>query len=118
VEAERALVAVQTVGHTVATVSQQHQVHTPGPQQVQPMQLDTAAVPKPDAPNPAKKAKKAKKNPCFRCKKPGHQIYTCTAPVYDIGESPNHISSACHLLPAPKPSITMYMYAIEQLMFF
>ncbi|KAM0821679.1 hypothetical protein ACQ4PT_072039 [Festuca glaucescens] len=118
VEAERALAAVQTAGHTVATVSQQHQVVTPGPQQAQPMKLDTAAVPKPDAPNPAKKAKKAEKNPCFRCKKPGHQIDTCTAPVCDICESPNHISSACHLLQAPKPSVTMYGYAIEQLMFF
>ncbi|KAM0847201.1 hypothetical protein ACQ4PT_055187 [Festuca glaucescens] len=103
---------------TVATVSQQHKVVTPGPQQVQSMQLDTAVVPKPDAPNPSKKAKKAEKNPCFRCKKPGHQIDTCNAPVCDICESPNHISSACHLLQAPKPSVTMYGYAIEQLMFF
>lgn len=33
-------------------------------------------------------------------------------------ESPNHISNACPLLQAPKPSVTMYGYAIEQLMFF
>jgi hypothetical protein len=87
-------------------------------QQTQPMLMDTVAVQKSEAPNPAKKAKKADKNPCFRCKKLGHQIDTCTTPVCDICESPNHISSACSLLKAPKSSVTMYGYAIEQLMFF
>jgi hypothetical protein len=116
-DAERVLVAVQTAGQ-VASASQQHQVVTSGLQQTQSMQVDTAGAPKSDAPNPAKKAKKAEKNSCFRCKKPGHQIDTCTAPVCDICESPNHISSACHLLKAPKPFVTMYGYAIEQLMFF
>ncbi|KAM0913915.1 hypothetical protein ACQ4PT_011850 [Festuca glaucescens] len=105
-------------GQSVAPVVQQSQTLVPGPQQAQPMQLDSATLPKPDAPNPAKKAKKADKNPCFRCKQPGHQIDTCTVPVCDICESPNHISSACPLLQAPKPSVTMYGYAIEQLMFF
>ncbi|KAM0843890.1 hypothetical protein ACQ4PT_057414 [Festuca glaucescens] len=56
---------------------QQTQVVTTGSQQVLPMQVDTATMPKNDIPNPAKKAKKA-----------------------------------------PKPSVTMYGYAIEQLMFF
>jgi hypothetical protein len=80
------------------------------------MQVD--AMPKADVPNPTEKAKKVDKNPCFRCKQPGHQIDTCTATVCGICESTNHISSACPLLQAPKPSVTMYGYAIEQLMFF
>ncbi|KAM0825526.1 hypothetical protein ACQ4PT_069493 [Festuca glaucescens] len=66
VQAERVLDGVQTAGHTGATVSQQNQLVTPGMQQTQPMQMDTVAVQKSDAPNPAKKAKKADKNPCFR----------------------------------------------------
>jgi hypothetical protein len=80
------------------------------------MQVDIVA--KADVPNPAKKAKIVDKNPCFRCKQPGHQIDTCTAPPCDICKSPNHISSVCPLLQAPKPAVTMYGYAIEQLMFF
>ncbi|KAM0855615.1 hypothetical protein ACQ4PT_049654 [Festuca glaucescens] len=56
---------------------QQTQVVTTGSQQVLPMQVDTATMPKNDIPNPAKKAKKA-----------------------------------------PKPYVTMYGHAIEQLMFF
>ncbi|KAM0838651.1 hypothetical protein ACQ4PT_060818 [Festuca glaucescens] len=84
VEANRVPAVAQTAGQPVALVVQLLQAVAPGTQQVQPMQLDTAALPKPDAPNPAKKAKKAKKNPCFRCKQPGHQIDTCTAPVCDI----------------------------------
>jgi hypothetical protein len=80
------------------------------------MQVD--AMPKADVPNPTEKAKKVDKNPCFRCKQPVHQIDTCTATVCGICESTNHISSACPLLQAPKPSVTMYGYAIEQLMFF
>ncbi|KAM0854043.1 hypothetical protein ACQ4PT_050683 [Festuca glaucescens] len=110
--------AVSAATQSVAPVVQQSQSLVTGSQQAQPMQLDAATVPKQDAPNHAKKAKKADKNPCFRCKQPGHQIDTCTAPVRDICESPNHISSACPLLQAPKPSVTMYGYAIEQLMFF
>ncbi|KAM0877943.1 hypothetical protein ACQ4PT_035173 [Festuca glaucescens] len=110
--------AVSAATQSVAPVVQQSQSLVTGSQQAQPMQLDATTVPKQDAPNPAKKAKKADKNPCFRCKQPGHQIDTCTAPVCDICESPNHISSACPLLQAPKPSVTMYGYAIEQLMFF
>ncbi|KAM0838614.1 hypothetical protein ACQ4PT_060844 [Festuca glaucescens] len=110
--------AAPTAGQSVAPVVQQSQTLVPGPQQAQPMQLDSTTLPKPDAPNPAKKAKKADKNPCFRCKQPGHQFDTCTAPVCDLCEPPNHISSACPLLQAPKPPVTMYGYAIEQLMFF
>ncbi|KAM0915235.1 hypothetical protein ACQ4PT_010998 [Festuca glaucescens] len=110
--------AVSVATQSVAPVVQQSQSLVTGSQQAQPMQLDAATVPKQDAPNPAKKAKKADKNPCFRCKQPGHQIDTCTTPVCDIFESPNHISRACPLLQAPKPSVTMYGYAIEQLMFF
>jgi hypothetical protein len=83
--------AVSAATQPVALVVQQSQSLVTGSQQAQPMQLDAVSVPKQDAPNPAKKAKKADKNPCFRCKQPGHQIDTCTAPVCDICESPNHI---------------------------
>ncbi|XP_051198130.1 uncharacterized protein [Lolium perenne] len=108
-------VAVPATTQAAAPV-QQPQVT--GLQQVQPMQVETEIVPRQEGTNPAKKAKKTEKNPCFRCKQPGHQIDTCTAPVCDICESTNHISSACPLLLAPKPSVTLYGYAIEQLMFF
>ncbi|KAM0880980.1 hypothetical protein ACQ4PT_033215 [Festuca glaucescens] len=110
--ASSALGAVASVGAQMeAHAVQQPQTVAAGVQQTQPMQVD--AMPKADIPNPAKKA-----DNCFRCKKPGHQIDTCTAPVCDICESTSHISSACPLLQAPKPSVTMYGYAIEQLMFF
>ncbi|KAM0872217.1 hypothetical protein ACQ4PT_038854 [Festuca glaucescens] len=99
-------------------VMQQPQPLVTSSHQAQPMQVETETVPRQEVTNPAKKAKKTDKNPCFRCKQPGHQIDTCTAPVCDICESTNHISSACPLLNAPKPSVTMYGYAIEQLMFF
>ncbi|KAM0840518.1 hypothetical protein ACQ4PT_059606 [Festuca glaucescens] len=113
--ASSALGAVASAGAQMeAPAVQQPQTVAAGVQQTQPMQVD--AMPKADVPNPAKKAKKA--NNCFRCQKPGHQIDTCTTPVCDICESTSHISSACPLLQAPKPSVTMYGYAIEQLMFF
>ncbi|KAM0857879.1 hypothetical protein ACQ4PT_048192 [Festuca glaucescens] len=110
--------AVSAATQSATPVVQQSQPVATGSQQVLPMQVDGETMPKGDVPNPAKKAKKVDKNPCFRCKQPGHQIDTCTAPVCDICESPNHISSAYPLLQAPKPAITMYGYAIEQLMFF
>jgi hypothetical protein len=53
---------------------QQPQTVAAGVPQTQPMQVD--AMPKSDVPNPAKKAKKVDKNPCFRYKQPGHQIDT------------------------------------------
>jgi hypothetical protein len=65
------------------------------------MQLDAGTVPKHDVPNPTKKAKKADKKPCFRCKQPRHQIDTCTAPVCDICESPNHIFTKSKLAEYP-----------------
>ncbi|KAM0928231.1 hypothetical protein ACQ4PT_002355 [Festuca glaucescens] len=109
--------AVVSGGAQVADpIVQQPQTTVTGVQQTHPVQVDSAT--KADVPNPTKKAKKADKNTCFRCKQPGHQIDTCTAPSCDICESTNHISSACPLLQAPKPSVTMYGYAIEQLMFF
>ncbi|KAM0835973.1 hypothetical protein ACQ4PT_062590 [Festuca glaucescens] len=65
----------------------------------------------------AKKANKIEKQSCFRCKQPGHLIDDCSVPVCDICESIHHITSACHLLQAPKPTVTMYGYANEGLMF-
>ncbi|KAM0842430.1 hypothetical protein ACQ4PT_058378 [Festuca glaucescens] len=79
--ASSALGAVASTGAQMeAPAVQQPQTVAAGVQQTQPMQVD--AMPKADVPNPAKKAKKA--DNCFRCKKPGHQIDTCTAPVCDI----------------------------------
>ncbi|KAM0842343.1 hypothetical protein ACQ4PT_058412 [Festuca glaucescens] len=66
---------------------------------------------------PAKK-KKEDKEACFRCKKPGHFIDDCTSPYCDICESVHHVSSACHLLQAPKPTAILHGYANEALMFF
>ncbi|KAM0895108.1 hypothetical protein ACQ4PT_024038 [Festuca glaucescens] len=64
------------------------------------------------------KKKKEDKTACFRCKKPGHYIDDCTTPYCDICESIHHVSSACHLLQAPKPSAIIHGYANEALMFF
>ncbi|KAK1629024.1 hypothetical protein QYE76_003363 [Lolium multiflorum] len=64
------------------------------------------------------KKKKDDKEVCFRCKKPGHFIDDCTTPYCDICESIHHISSACHLLQAPKPTAILHGYANEALMFF
>ncbi|KAM0865553.1 hypothetical protein ACQ4PT_043194 [Festuca glaucescens] len=66
---------------------------------------------------PSKK-KKEDKDACFRCKKPGHYIDDCTTPFCDICESIHHVSSACHLLQAPKPTAIIHGYANEALMFF
>ncbi|KAM0877147.1 hypothetical protein ACQ4PT_035692 [Festuca glaucescens] len=63
-------------------------------------------------------AKKKKTDSCFRCKQPGHYIDDCMVPMCDICESITHASNACHLLHAPKPTVAMYGYANEALMFF
>ncbi|KAK1661842.1 hypothetical protein QYE76_050001 [Lolium multiflorum] len=64
------------------------------------------------------KKKKDDKEVCFRCKTPGHFIDDCTTPYCDICESIHHISSACHLLQAPKPTAILHGYANDALMFF
>jgi hypothetical protein len=66
---------------------------------------------------PAKK-KKLDKNACFRCKNPGHLLDDCTVPFCVYCESIHHVSAACHLLHAQKPTVTLHGYANEQLMFF
>jgi hypothetical protein len=66
----------------------------------------------------ASKKKKEEKAGCFRCKKPGHYIDDCPTPFCDICESIHHITSACHLLNAPKPTAILHGYANEGLMFF
>ncbi|KAK1612025.1 hypothetical protein QYE76_035698 [Lolium multiflorum] len=66
----------------------------------------------------ASKKKKEEKAGCFRCKKPGHHIDDCPTPFCDICESIHHITSACHLLNAPKPTAILHGYANEGLMFF
>ncbi|KAM0855580.1 hypothetical protein ACQ4PT_049693 [Festuca glaucescens] len=70
-----------------------------------------------EGPGPSKK-KKDDKDACFRCKKPGHHIDDCITPFCDICESIHHVSSACHLLQAPKPTAIIHGYANEALMFF
>jgi hypothetical protein len=63
-----------------------------------------------EEPGPLKK-KKDDKTGCFRCKKPGHFIDDCTTPYCDLCESIHHVSSACHLLQAPKPTaIAMWCF--------
>jgi hypothetical protein len=64
------------------------------------------------------KKKKEDKAGCFRCKKPRHYIDDCTTPFCDICESIHHVTSACHLLNAPKPTAILHVYANEALMFF
>ncbi|KAK1683201.1 hypothetical protein QYE76_044049 [Lolium multiflorum] len=64
------------------------------------------------------KKKKDDKEVCFRCKKPDHFIDDCNTPYCDICESIHHITSACHLLQAPKPTAILHGYANEALMFF
>jgi hypothetical protein len=66
----------------------------------------------------AKKQKKTDKNNCFKCKKPGHYIDDCTAISCDYCESIHHLSAACNLLHAPKPTVITYGIANEGLMFF
>ncbi|KAM0898292.1 hypothetical protein ACQ4PT_022009 [Festuca glaucescens] len=66
----------------------------------------------------ASKKKKEDKAGCFRCKKPGHYIDDCPTPYCDICEPIHHVTSACHLLNAPKPTAILHGYANEALMFF
>ncbi|KAK1602601.1 hypothetical protein QYE76_016870 [Lolium multiflorum] len=70
-----------------------------------------------DGAGPVKK-KKEDKEACFRCKKPGHFIDDCTTPYCELCESVHHVSSACHLLQAAKPTAILHGYANEALMFF
>ncbi|KAM0838391.1 hypothetical protein ACQ4PT_061010 [Festuca glaucescens] len=82
---------------------------------VQPVPVPSATATAEDG---ATAAKKKKSDSCFRCKQPGHFIDDCTVPMCDICESVNHASNVCHLLQAPKPTVAMYGYANEALMFF
>ncbi|KAM0893355.1 hypothetical protein ACQ4PT_025158 [Festuca glaucescens] len=82
---------------------------------VQPVPVPSATATTEDG---ATAAKKKKSDSCFRCKQPGHFIDDCTVPMCDICESVNHASNVCHLLQAPKPTVAMYGYANEALMFF
>ncbi|KAM0858932.1 hypothetical protein ACQ4PT_047527 [Festuca glaucescens] len=85
------------------------------PPAVQPVMVPGATATAEDG---ATAAKKKKSDSCFRCKQPGHFIDDCTVPMCDICESVNHASNVCHLLQAPKPTVAMYGYANEALMFF
>ncbi|KAM0920293.1 hypothetical protein ACQ4PT_007600 [Festuca glaucescens] len=86
-------------------------------QTVAPSVTNTEVTATPSTDPQAKKAKKLEKQGCFRCKQPGHLIDDCTVPVCGICESIHHITTSCHLLQAPKPSVTMYGFANEGLMF-
>jgi hypothetical protein len=60
--------------------------------------------------------RKIEKQSCCRCKHLGHLIDDCTVPACDICELIHHITMACHLLQAPKPTMTTYGYANEEIM--
>jgi hypothetical protein len=81
-------------------------------------QLNISAKGKDDEEQAPSKKKKDEKTGCFRCKQPGHYIDDCPEPFCDLCESVNHITSACHLLHAPKPTAILHGYANEGLMFF
>jgi hypothetical protein len=63
--------------------------------------------------------KKAKKENCYRCAKPGHCFFfDCTAILCDYCELADHKSEDCPLLNAPKPQIIVHRCADEKLVFF
>jgi hypothetical protein len=64
------------------------------------------------------KKKKEDKAVCFRCKNPGRYIDDCPTLFCDLCESIHHVTSACHLLNAPKPTAILHGYANEAIMFF
>jgi hypothetical protein len=66
--------AVSVSTHSATPMGQQSQPVATGSHQVLPMQVDDGTVPKGDVQNPAKKAKKVDKNPCFRCKQQGTKL--------------------------------------------
>jgi hypothetical protein len=89
-----------------------------GTTQVIPEGSGTAANDKENEGQGATTKKKEDKTGCFRCKKLGHYIDDCPTPFCDICESIHHVTSACHLLNAPKPTAILHGYANEGLMFF
>jgi hypothetical protein len=62
--------------------------------------------------------KKAKKENCYRCDKPRHHFFDCTAVLCDYCELADLKSENCPLLNAPKPQIIVHGYADEKLVFF
>jgi hypothetical protein len=62
--------------------------------------------------------KKAKKENCYRCAKPGHFFFDCSAILCDYCEPADHKSDDCPLLDALKPQIIVHGYADEKLLFF
>ncbi|KAM0856789.1 hypothetical protein ACQ4PT_048860 [Festuca glaucescens] len=65
-----------------------------------------------------KKDKNANKVKCFRCGIAGHYSIECTVPICDFCESADHANADCHLHSAPKPTLFVYGYAHEELVFF
>jgi hypothetical protein len=101
-------VAIPTVGQQQGVAAQQAGTDP---------KITTSKGKEDEGPGPSKK-KKEEKNGCFRCKQPGHHIDDFPTPFCDLCESVNHLTSACHLLHAPKPTAILHGYANESLMFF
>ncbi|KAK1699062.1 hypothetical protein QYE76_015759 [Lolium multiflorum] len=64
-----------------------------------------------------KKDKDPEKVKCFRCDIVGHFSIDCTAVICDVCESPDHANKDCPLHSAPKPSLSIYGYGQEELVF-
>ncbi|KAM0851550.1 hypothetical protein ACQ4PT_052351 [Festuca glaucescens] len=64
-----------------------------------------------------KKDKDPEKVKCFRCDIVGHFSIDCTAVICDFCESPDHANKDCPLHSAPKPSLSIYGYGQEELVF-
>jgi hypothetical protein len=115
-EGEAASVAGTVAAAPNVTVAAQQQLEPPA--QLQAAQTIAARQPYVAAPNVGKKKEKnVEKVKCFRCKNLGHYSVDCTAVLFDFCEESDHANADCPLHSAPKPSLSIYGYGHEELMF-